>query len=116
MFRGVPQARKLYSDFVLDVLSQGHCKEYYPTREQRFLGSEEFVEEVKSQVNEEEEDKPKKNINPKSIWMAVSNRLGVSAERILGDLQGKEVSLSRGVVAYLAKREGGIRESRWRIF
>ncbi len=107
MSRGVAQARKLYSDFVLDGLSQGHRKKYYPTREQRFLGSEEFVEEVKSQVNEEKEDKPKKNINPKSILMAVSNRLGVSAERILGDSQGTEVSLSRGVVAYLAKREGG---------
>jgi len=65
------------------------------------------VEKVKSQVNEEKEDKPKKNINPKSILMAVSNRLGISAERILGDSQRKEVSLSRGVVAYLAKREGG---------
>jgi len=39
--------------------------------------------------------------------MAMSNWLGVSAERILGDSQGKEVSLSRGVVAYLVKREGG---------
>ena len=68
------QARKHYSDFVLDGLSQGHRKEYYPNREQRFLGSEEFVEEVKSQVNEEKEDKAKKNISPKSILMA-SNRL-----------------------------------------
>ncbi len=38
--------------------------------------------------------------------MTVSNRLGVSAGRILSDSQGKEVSLSRGLVAYLAEREG----------
>jgi chromosomal replication initiation ATPase DnaA len=65
------------------------------------------VEEVKSHLNEEKEEKPLKDISPKIILMAVSNRLVVSAGRILGDSQGKEVSLSRGLVAYLAKREGG---------
>lgn len=64
------------------------------------------MEEAKSHLNEAKEEEPL-DISSKAILMAVSNRLGVPAGRILGDSQGKEFSLSRGLVVYLAKGEGG---------
>lgn len=68
MARGVAEARKLYSDFTLDGLSQGHREEYYQTREQRFLGSEEFMEELTSHLNEEKEEKPLLRISARRLY------------------------------------------------
>ena len=64
------------------------------------------MEEAKSHLNEAKEEEPL-DISSKAILMAVSNRLGISPGQILGDSQGKEVSLRRGLVVYLAKRESG---------
>jgi len=55
------------------------------------------VEEAKSHLNEAKEEEPL-DISSKAILMAVSNRLGISPGKILGDSQGKEVSLRRGLV------------------
>jgi len=108
MGKGLTVARKAYSKFVLDRISQGHREDYYQTREQRFLGSEVFVEEIKSQVEEGDEKMSKRReIGLKVILMAVSGTLHVPSNRILSDSQGREASLARGLVAYLArKREG----------
>lgn len=103
----IAQARRAYSDFVLDGISQGHREDYYQAREQRFLGSEEFVEEIKRQVEGERENRPRREIGLRAILMAVGHALGVLPSRILGNSQSREASLARGLVAYLVRRVGG---------
>lgn len=108
MGKGLTEARRAYSDFVLDRISQGHREDYYQTREQRFLGSEVFVEEIKSQVEEGDEKTSRQTeIGLEVILMAVSDTLHVSSNRILSNSQGREASLARGLIAYLARKTEG---------
>lgn len=108
MGKGVGEARRSYLDFVLDGMPQGHREDFYRTREQRFLGSEEFVEETQNRVDGDKQEKSsrRKVIGLKAILMAVSDALGISPHQILSNSQGREVSLARGLVAYLARKTG----------
>jgi len=45
-------ARRAYGRFVGSRISQGHRKDFYELRDQRFLGTEEFVEDVRRDLNE----------------------------------------------------------------
>ncbi|TAJ91939.1 hypothetical protein EPO44_14365 [bacterium] len=108
MGKGAAEARRSYLDFVLDGLPQGHREDFYQTREQRFLGSEGFVEEIHSKVGGSKGEKGSRRgvVGLTAILMAVSDALGISPHQILSDSQGREVSRARGLVAYLARKTG----------
>ncbi len=106
MGRGVGEARRSYLDFVLDGMAKGHREDFYRTREQQLLGSEEFVEEIQSKVDgvKREKSSRRRVIELDAILMAVSNSLRVSPNQILSSSQGRDASLARGLVAYLARK------------
>jgi len=45
-------ARREYSRFVRSRISQGHRDDFYELMDQRFLGTEEFVEDIRRDLNE----------------------------------------------------------------
>lgn len=108
MGRGAGEARRSYLDFVLDGMAKGHREDFYRTREQQLLGSEEFVEEIQSKIDgvKGEKSSRRRVIGLDAILTAVSNSLRVSPNQILSSSQGRDASLARGLVAYLARKAG----------
>ena len=66
------------------------------------------MEEIKREVERgEDEERPRRRkIGLEVILRVVGDALKVSRSRILSNSQGREASLARGLVAYLAKRVG----------
>ena len=52
------EAVKKYWEFVLEGIGEVHREEYYEVEEQRYLGEEEFIEQVKKERQETVEDVP----------------------------------------------------------
>ncbi|MCX5905834.1 MAG: hypothetical protein NTY64_01235 [Deltaproteobacteria bacterium] len=44
--KGRYQARRRYRQFVLDGLPLGHQKKYYEVKDQRYLGEDEFIDQI----------------------------------------------------------------------
>ena len=86
-------------------IGQGKREEFYEAKDQRFLGSEEFVEEVQERLGE------------RGVWgyqlsipeiaAGVVSGLGISKESIYSENRNREGSFARGIVGYLARRLTG---------
>ena len=45
-------AKRAYGRFVISRISQGHRKDFYELTDQRFLGTEEFVDDIRRDLKE----------------------------------------------------------------
>ena len=101
-------ARKEYERFVMSRIGQGHREDFYDLKDQRFLGQEQFVEDLHRTLSEElpslyhislEEIVSKVsfvlNIPPESFYSLTRNRQGAWARAIVayigGNLDGHQV-------------------------
>ena len=102
-FSKIPfRARRELVRFVKSRIEQGKREEFYKAKDQRFLGSEEFVEEVQERLGE------------KGVWGyqlsipeiagGVVSGLGISKESLYSENRNREGSFGRGIVGYLARR------------
>ena len=99
------RARKEYVRFVKSRMGQGKREEFYKAKDQRFLGSEEFVEEVQERL--EERDSFRYQLSIPEIVAGVVSGLGISRESIHNENRNREGSLGRAAVGFLARRLTG---------
>ena len=83
-------------------MGEGRREEYYRAKDQRFLGSEEFVEQVQQRLGVR--DVFKYQLSIPEIVAGVASGLGLSKELIYSANKNREGALGRWVVGYLAKR------------
>lgn len=97
--------RKGYRKFVLEGLGERHKDEYYEPEDQRFLGTQEFGEKVREQVQEEKEKKSRRSLEV--VVGELAGRLKMSPELLRGPDRSWEVSRARGLVVYVLTRRLG---------
>jgi hypothetical protein len=73
--------KKAYERFVLAGISESHNEEYYAVEDQRFLGEEDFGEELSREAGEKEERKTKKPIE--TTVKEIAKRLAARGEMVL---------------------------------
>jgi len=96
------RARSAYGRFVGSRISQGHREDFYELRDQRFLGTQEFVEDVCRDLNE----RPSfvYDVAIQDIVSEVSSAFNISKELFYGTTRNRQGSLGRAVVGYLGKQ------------
>ena len=96
---------KGYRRLVLDGLGEGHKEEYYEVEDQRFLGGEEFVENVRADVEVEKGAVPRASL--RSVVEELAMRLRIDPEVLRGPERSWRVSRMRGLAAYVLTRRLG---------
>ena len=99
------RARREFARFVKSRMGQGKREEFYKAKDQRFLGTEDFVEEVRERLGERGVFGYQLSIA--EIVAGVVSVLGISKESIYSENRNREGSFARGVVGYLARRLAG---------
>jgi hypothetical protein len=99
------QARKGFVQFVKSRMGQGKREEFYQAKDQRFLGSEDFVGEVQERLGER--GVLGYQLSIPEIVAGVVSGLGISKESIYSENRNREGSFGRGIVGYLARRLSG---------
>jgi REP element-mobilizing transposase RayT len=102
------EAIRQYRQFITEGLGDGHREEYYKVIDQRFLGDEEFVEEVRGKLEEPEMRYPV-DIELRDIAKLVCDGFGIRTERVYLREKSREVSQLRWIIGKLACEEGGYR-------
>jgi len=91
-----------YSRLVRSRISQGHREDFYELMDQRFLGTEEFVEDIRRDLNE----RPSfvYDISIEEIVSEVSLVFNISKDLLYSNTRNRRGALGRSVVGYLAKK------------
>jgi len=103
-------AKKLLWAFIRDGLSMGHKQELYDVVDQRILGSEQFVNEIKSKIEEKNGldhlDEPIKTVKIQrsltEILNIVSDVTEIPKSAILSSSKELHISRARGIFTYVA--------------
>lgn len=100
-------AVKRYREFVLAGMADGHREDLYATKEQRYLGDDDFVERIAHNI--ESEAPPTLRLEVGEIERAVCDQFDLSAEILRAKSKERRGSLGRVVVAYLGQELANIR-------
>jgi len=100
------RARKEMVRFVKSRIRQGKREEFYKAKDQRFLGSEDFVQELQEKLGERAVWGYQLSIQ--EIAEGVVSGLGISKESLYSENRNREGSFARGIVGYLARRLTGL--------
>ncbi|MCX5834586.1 MAG: transposase [Deltaproteobacteria bacterium] len=87
---------------------EGH-EDFYDIKDQRFLGEEEFIRDVRLALNERKSDKDE--ISIERLTTTVSNILGIERILFYSATRGREGALGRAVVGYLGRKICGYENS-----
>jgi REP element-mobilizing transposase RayT len=101
------QARRRYNDFVADAIGKGRNEDFYRAIGQQVLGSDEFLEQVETEIGRM--DRPIRKPTLHQILKAVKEVTGVAEDDIYSRKRSKEVIFARGVLV------GAWREFRYRL-
>ena len=101
------EARRRYRQFVLEGIGDGHRDDFYTTKEQQYLGDDDFVEEVTRRIEGEEPGTIR--INLEQIEKVVCRHYDVSSELLQSRSKERRGSFGRAVIAHLAVESGGIK-------
>lgn len=102
------QAVAAYEQFVLDGIEQGHREDYYRVKEQRYLGDEEFVENVERRVEKVERVFPIR-MTVEELVDRIGREYGRTAPEILGRGRGRKQAELRAIVCYVGREIGGLK-------
>jgi len=99
------QARGRYRRFVLDGLSLGHQKKYYEVKDQRYLGEDEFIDQI---------ERIKTSAEPgffeiplEDIVQEVIDHMAIGRDRMYSLSRDRRGAYGRAVVGYLARKLTG---------
>lgn len=93
-------ARKEFLHFVKARMGQGKREDFYKPKDQRFLGSDEFLEEIRARKREN--DAVKYHLSIAEIVSGVASKLAITNESMHSKNRNREGALGRGIVGYLA--------------
>ena len=91
-------ARRAYLQFVLQGLEGGHQEKYYKVKDQRYLGEDEFLEEIECKKSSFEP--AVYDIPLRDIALEVSKATGIPQDRLYSVTRGRRGAFGRSVVAY----------------
>jgi hypothetical protein len=97
-------ARKEYAHFVSARLHQGHRKEFYEVKNQCFLGTDEFVEDIQKWLTDE--PPTEFDIALEEVVVKVGAILGIPIELFYSASRNRLGAKGRAVVGYLARKLG----------
>jgi len=100
---------RAYRQFVRDGMGEGHQPDYYAVADQRFLGSERFVDAWQARSTAAPSPRPRKNL-PRALE-AVATEVGMDVAELHSADRSWTVSQQRTKAAYLLIRRGGYRLS-----
>jgi REP element-mobilizing transposase RayT len=103
-------AVKKYTEFVSEGARQGHRDDFYELREHRYLGGDEFVEQVEKKL-EKVEDTGAVKLTINEAVEETLRHFGTNIKQTLDKERGHEASRARAIAAYVAREVGGIRVS-----
>ena len=94
-------AKRAYGHFVRRRISQGHREDFYALTDQRFLGTEEFVDDVRRGLKE----RPSfvYDISIQELIDSVGIALKISEDLLYSNTRNRPGALGRAVVGYLGK-------------
>lgn len=98
----------MYKSFMADGLSLGHREDFYKVKEQRFLGTDDFVTTLEGMQQAFEERLFPVALTLDDVVGAVAEAYGIPSERITDKSRAREGARLRAMVACLAKDVGGI--------
>ena len=104
-------ARREYEKFVKSHMGQGHRDDFYQLKDQRFLGPDDFVEEVHHRVKEEPPWVYEFPIE--EIVSVVGSGLGIRKEIFYSFTRSRQGAWGRAVVAFLGRKWGGYQLKRF---
>jgi putative transposase len=103
--KGRNQARRRYREFVLDGLPLGHQKKYYEVKDQRYLGEDEFIDQI---------ERIKTSAEPalfeiplEDIVKEVVNHMAIGRDRMYSLSRDRRGAYGRAIVGYLARKLTG---------
>jgi putative transposase len=100
-------ARKQYRQFVADGKNRGHEQKYYRVKDQRFLGEDEFVEEIEGLKKSHEPSYWE--VSVEKIVEEVMRLTNIRRDRLYSLTRDRQGAYGRNLVAYLARKLAGFR-------
>lgn len=101
------EAVRRYRRFVLEGIAEGHREDLYAAKEQRYLGDEEFVEQISREV---EKEKPRPvRVELGEVEEVVCREYDLSIDLLQARSKERRGSLGRTLVAYLGQEVGGMK-------
>jgi len=97
-----------YGEFISEGLGEGHREDLYQIVDQRFLGDEEFAQEMRERV-EEVEDKHPIDIDLEEIVKKVCTEFEIRSHRVHEREKNREISEVRWLIGKLAIEQAGYR-------
>jgi putative transposase len=97
------QALRRYRQFVLDGLPLGHQKKYYEVKDQRYLGEDEFIDQIERKKTGAD-SAVIFEIPLKDIAMEVVNHMAIGRDRLYSLTRDRAGAYGRAIVAYLARK------------
>ena len=103
--KGRYQARRRYRQFVLDGLPLGHQKKYYEVKDQRYLGEDEFIDQIERIKTRA--DPALFEIPLEEIAKEVVNHMAIGRDRMYSLTRDRRGAYGRAIVGYLARKLTG---------
>jgi putative transposase len=101
---GGPRA---YRQFVREGMGEGHQEDYYAVADQRFLGTDRFVEQWQARIDEAPTSRPRQGLS--RALQAVAAGLGTDVAQLRSADRSWAVSRQRTLAAYFLIRRWGFR-------
>jgi len=101
------RAIKLYEQFILEWEGEGKRDEFYNVTDQRFLGDEDFIKEVKGVAGEDADGVMLKNKSFTDIMMKVTELTGVVEDEVCGRKRSKRLTEARSIFVKLCLQRTG---------
>ena len=102
-------ARDAYRRFLKNGLGQGHRSEYYETVDQRFLGDEQFLEDIEQKAKAKHEISPKgPKISFSQLLPAVASTTGITATRLVQRGKYRDRREARAFLVFVAREWCGL--------
>jgi len=95
-------ARKLYNNFVMSRINSGHRADLYQLKDQRFIGAEEFIEDVHRNLNEELP--VRYDISIMEIASHVGSIFQIESDLLYSQTRNRKGAWGRAMVGYLGRK------------
>ena len=102
--KGIGQARRAYLRYMEEGMGVGHEEKYYQTADQRFLGDEQFIEEIASRAKDKGVQPGGPRVSFKRLEAAFAEEYGIEGEALIGTGRRKEWVQARRQLVWLARQ------------
>ncbi|MCL4490445.1 MAG: transposase [Nitrospirae bacterium] len=100
----VPQARRLYKEFVNEAIDKGRDESFYKTGDQQLLGDERFKEKVEKKIGKL--DRPLRKPPLRMIFKAIEEQTGIEHEEVVSRSRKEDVIFARGLLVGVWREVG----------